>query len=680
MERHKTNRKAGTLMHDTKHALLTLEQACEELHISCATGKNWVRLNKLTVDHWEGDTPLFSCTHIALLKNALQTGSHTALQSRRNKTYVQGSTIHTSYETHCTAKQELHALLDTIELHRETLDQQKISQDLLLSACLAECALQLLHFAQGIAVKTDCDRNTSFLETYLTSHNTPALLQKLLAPILARKKEKLLSLLKQIPDLFSISYQYRPGEDLLGLIYQSVQSLHHRKKNGAYYTPDHIRKQMVEQLLQANSETKKYLDPACGTGGFLLALTTHVPINQLYGYDIDALSIALARINLVLATGCTDWELLHSHFEKKDFLTQDPVPFYNCILGNPPWGATFSKTEQNFLRAHYTCLTKGTLEIYDLFVEQAISCLKEHGTLYFVLPEAFLQVKKHEAVRERICETCSLSYLEYLGDIFPGVQCPSILFQLEKTPDASHNPTTLSCLHANIKTEQDCFSIETERSITAGNFSIRSNDAIYKMLRQMEEGQHIVYLKDHADFALGIVTGDNHGLLSDTQLNGMSPILSGKEVLPYEVLPARKYVHFQRDLFQQCAPLAFYQAPEKLVYRFIAPYPVFALDTEQHFTLNSCNILIPQIDDLSIYYLLAVLNSSSIRRYYEYTFHSVKILRSHLEQLPIPVPTDQEQDEIVALVKKVLACNAPEKKAKWIAQIDEKIGELYQTK
>ena len=196
----------------------------------------------------------------------------------------------------------------------------------------------------------------------------------------------------------------------------------------------------------------------------------------------------------------------------------------------------------------------------------------------------------------------------------------------------------------------------------------------------MEEGEHIVYLKDHADFALGIVTGDNHGLLSDTQLDGMSPILSGKEVLPYEVLPARKYVHFQRDLFQQCAPAAYYKAPEKLVYRFIAPYPVFALDTEQHFTLNSCNILIPQIDGLSIYYLLAVLNSSSIRRYYEYTFHSVKILRSHLEQLPIPVPTDQEQDEIVALVKKVLACNAPEKKAKWIAQIDEKIGELYQTK
>lgn len=667
-------------MHHIKHKLLTLEQACEELHISCATGKNWVRLNKLTVDHWEGDTPLFSCAHIALLKNALQTGSHTALQSRRNKTYVQGSTIHTNYETHCTAKQELHALLDAIELHREILDQWKISNDLLLSACLAECALQLLHFAQGITVKTDCDRNTSFLETYLTSHSAPTLLQKLLAPILARKKEKLLSLLKQIPDLFSISYHYRSGEDLLGLIYQSVQSLDHRKKNGAYYTPDHVRKQMVEQLLQANSETKKYLDPACGTGGFLLALTPHVPIQQLYGYDIDALSIALTRINLVLATGCTDWKLLHSHFAKKDFLTQEPVPFYNCILGNPPWGATFSKAEQDVLRARYTCLTKGKPEIYDLFVEQAISCLKDHGTLYFVLPEAFLQVKKHEAVRARICETCSLSYLEYLGDIFPGVQCPSILFQLEKTPDASHKPTTLSCLHASIKTEQDCFSIENERIITPDNFSIRSNDAVYKMLRQMEEGKNIVYLKDQADFALGIVTGDNHTLLSDVCLEGMSPILSGKEISPYEILPARKYVHFQKDLFQQCAPVAYYKTPEKLVYRFIASYPVFALDTDQHFTLNSCNILIPHIDGLSIYYLLAVLNSSSIRCYYEYTFHSVKILRSHLEQLPIPVPTDQEQDEIVALVKKVLACNSPEKKAKWIAQIDAKIGELYQTK
>lgn len=673
----KAHRKAEIFMHHKKDTLLTLEQACEELHISCATGKNWIRLNKLAVDHWEEDVPFFSATHIALLKHGLQNGSHTALQSRRNKTYVQGSTVHTTYETHCTAKQELRALLVAMEYYRENLDQWQISKDLLLSACLAECALQLLHSAQDISVHTDGTKSTSFLEVYLTSDNIPPLLQQLVAPLLPHKKEKLLQLLRLAPDLFSIRYQYREGEDFLGLLYQSVQCLNDRKKNGAYYTPDHIRRQMVQQLLKDESASKTYLDPASGTGGFLLALASHVSIHQLYGYDIDALSIALTRINLVLATGCTDWELLHSHFARQDFLLSSATPSYDCILGNPPWGAAFTKEQQTLLRGRYTCLTKGNPEIYDLFLEQAISCLRDHGTLYFVLPEAFLQVKKHEPIRTKICETCSLSYLEYLGDIFPGVQCPSILFQLQKTPNASKEPVTLSCLHASIKTEQDCFSIDAERKITPKNFSIRANDAVYKMLRKMEEGEHIVYFKNHADFALGIVTGDNQTLLSDIRIAGMSPILSGKEVLPYELLPARKYVHFQKEHFQQCAPLTFYQAPEKLVYRFIAPYPVFALDTEQHFTLNSCNILIPHMEGLSIYYLLAVLNSSCLRRYYEYTFHSVKILRSHLEQLPIPVPTDQEQEEIVALVKQVLGCGEAKKKMELVAEIDEKILGVY---
>lgn len=70
--------------------------------------------------------------------------------------------------------------------------------------------------------------------------------------------------------------------------------------------------------------------------------------------------------------------------------------------------------------------------------------------------------------------------------------------------------------------------------------------------------------------------------------------------------------------------------------------------------LNSCNVLIPQIDGLDIKYILAILNSSVAEFFFSKTFNSVKMLKSHIEAVPIPVPTAQQQAKIVSLVDEIL--------------------------
>jgi hypothetical protein len=90
------------------------------------------------------------------------------------------------------------------------------------------------------------------------------------------------------------------------------------------------------------------------------------------------------------------------------------------------------------------------------------------------------------------------------------------------------------------------------------------------------------------------------------------------------------------------------------VYRFINKDLIFAYDKDGMVSLNSCNILIPKLPGLDIKYILAVLNSSPAGFYYKKSFNSVKVLRSHLEQIPIPVVSKDEQAKIIELVDRIM--------------------------
>lgn len=659
-------------MYTSKDILLPLEKVCEQLHISTATGRNWIRLNKLPVDSWIEKKPFFSSTRISKLEQDLRDGSNASLKSRRNKGFRSGTSLYRKYQTNTQAELEIQSTLFWYRQATEENTDTALSSTLLF-ACLLECALQLYEKKQHLVTEDA----TGLLSIYLKQPETVTLPVTFPFSFL-KSKEALRNCVNQFPELFSVSYHYRKEEDLLGLLYQSIRALQERKKTGAYYTPQNITDKTTKELFPLVSTNGTFLDPSCGTGSFLLSLTKQISISRLYGCDIDPISVAITRFNLSLATDCKEDELLLSHITVSDFLLDSlPLSQYDCIVGNPPWGTAFSKEEQINLKKHYTCTKVGCPESYVLFMERAISLLSPKGVLSFVLPEAILQAKKHRDIRKLVCRHGKLLSLEYLGNVFCGVQCPSVIFTIryeEKTGEDGF----LACDSARIVAEDSHFTIRTKRNITWDNFSIRTDDKAYALLQKIKHVPNHTTLFEQADFALGIVTGDNKAMLSDTKEEGMEPILSGKEIFPYEILPAKKYTVFSKEQFQQSAALSLYHAPEKLVYRFIAKYPVVALDREGYLTLNSCNFFIPHIPGLNIYYLLALLNSSVIRFYYENTFHSLKVLRSHLEQLPIPVPDKETQGDIAGLVIQLEQTTNKSQKEKLLNKIDKKIQTLFE--
>lgn len=63
--------------------------------------------------------------------------------------------------------------------------------------------------------------------------------------------------------------------------------------------------------------------------------------------------------------------------------------------------------------------------------------------------------------------------------------------------------------------------------------------------------------------------------------------------------------------------------------------------------------MIPQINGISVKFVLAILNSR-IAQYFKKNFNSVKVLRSHIEQIPIPYIPKEQQETFIKYVELLL--------------------------
>jgi len=101
------------------------------------------------------------------------------------------------------------------------------------------------------------------------------------------------------------------------------------------------------------------------------------------------------------------------------------------------------------------------------------------------------------------------------------------------------------------------------------------------------------------------------------------------------------------------APLDRYKANPKLIYKFISKKLVFSLDTEGVFTLNSANIIVPKID-YPIKVIAALFNSKLYQQIFQKKFNSIKVLKSHIQELPLPILEKNEYNFIENLFDKIL--------------------------
>ena len=198
--------------------------------------------------------------------------------------------------------------------------------------------------------------------------------------------------------------------DVKGTIYEGLLERNAGEvKSGAgqYFTPRPLIQAIVDVVDPGASET--VCDPACGTGGFLLAAYEHMKDKPaaadrraatrlreqgFRGYDIVADVVRLCAMNLYLhgVGGGT------SPVTQADALANDTGERFDIVLANPPFGKRQSyrivnqeggiETErQDYVREDFTVVTSNKQLN---FLQHIMTILKPGGTAAVVLPDNVL--------------------------------------------------------------------------------------------------------------------------------------------------------------------------------------------------------------------------------------------------------------------------------------------------
>lgn len=462
-------------------------------------------------------------------------------------------------------------------------------------------------------------------------------------------------------DLQVPEHIWKSDDDLLGFVLQSLLTEGERIETGQYYTHADIVRNMLETLEFADEDT--LFDPCCGSGAFLLGADVKNP-NNLYGAEINPIAVMVAKVNLL----CKYREV--AFFPKIyciDFLTERPLSDttdgavelfqrkYDFIYSNPPWGADKRKI--------YHVPGISSKERASLFLVKSLQMLTPKGHLHFLLPTSLLKIGTHKDVRHYILHHASIRQINLFKGRFDGVFTDFFSIKLLPHPVGHHNYKVGNDIHVSLPVtshEQSdiplCNVHPMEMSIKNKVWQ-KANDTLA-----------------HSQWALGIVTGDNKKKLLDKPKRGAEPIFTGKEISPYTIGLEKKYIVFAPDRFQQCAKEEYFRAPEKLVYRFIAKHPIVAYDNKQRLCLNSANILIPQVETLSVKSVSAFLNSTLYQYLYVIHCSDLKVLKGNLCKLPFPSVSPEEDSAISQLVDKVLSDGLSPDLSE---MIDEAINRLF---
>lgn len=218
--------------------------------------------------------------------------------------------------------------------------------------------------------------------------------------------------------------------DVIGRIYEGVIPAERRHELGEYYTPPEICDLLTR--LTVDDPDDEVLDPACGSGGFLVSAYnrkrslfpepegTHDRIlDQLYGVDINRFPAHLSVINLAIQN--LDSYTEHVNVEVNDFFRTGPesLPLdrrrakatgettsetviddageMDVVVGNPPYIRQENIDDKDAVRTHLGAVGGEHLsrrsDIYAYFLTHGTQFLSDGGRLGYVTSDRWLDTK-----------------------------------------------------------------------------------------------------------------------------------------------------------------------------------------------------------------------------------------------------------------------------------------------
>lgn len=293
-----------------------------------------------------------------------------------------------------------------------------------------------------------------------------------------------------------------------------------RKKDGIFYTPDYIVRNIVENSLGAYLrehedrfknefglkgdikdktyqkrekqaytmyqdflQNVKIVDPACGSGAFLVYVFDYLLAenkrvgdilgnslfsgedyirdilrNNIYGVDLNEESVEITKLSLWLKTAQKGKKLTtldanikcgNSLIDDKDIVgtrafnwqVQFPEVFKNggfdIVVGNPPYVDSESMTknvpdERNFIANNYAT-AKGNWDLLIPFIELALNLVKPNGRMSFITSNKWLALDYGTAIRSLILPLLTDMVDCSTGNVFESANVSSVVFAAKKS-------------------------------------------------------------------------------------------------------------------------------------------------------------------------------------------------------------------------------------------------------
>ena len=204
--------------------------------------------------------------------------------------------------------------------------------------------------------------------------------------------------------------------------YLNKADLKKRKNLGQYFTPKSIRELLLSKL--PKKDNANILDPACGSGEFLLSCEKYFKNPKLDGFEIDKNLVSIAS-KLVKNSNIKNIDTLNIDIN-------DNKNKYDYVIGNPPY---FEIKLNEELKAKHSDIIKGRVNIFSLFIKIGLEVLKDGGYLAYVVPPSMNNGAYFSKLREYIIKNSSLEYLHIIdgADNFHSANQKVMLIILKKT-------------------------------------------------------------------------------------------------------------------------------------------------------------------------------------------------------------------------------------------------------
>jgi len=510
-----------------------------------------------------------------------------------------------------------------------------------------------------------------------------------------------------------------------------------RKEHGIYYTPSFIVDYIVENALKpvldkcktvSDLQKIKVLDPACGSGSFLIKaldvivgkhkefgatdndlIKLQVLEQNIYGVDFDEQAVEITRLNLLinalkkrdklpfldhikngnsLISG-TDEEL-KKYFgkdfrDKKPFNYQEEFPEvfgqggFDVIIGNPPYIRvdSLNKNDKDCWKKIFKT-SQGKYDLYYLFIEKGISLLKEKGNLGFIVPNKFCVAESGKELRNFIIDSSVIAKFLSVSTI-------------EIFKEAANYPILLFIEKGKPEDKIGLGFVKSEEEMTSNkfiNYFIDKSDFNFLPDKIIP----IDVTKDVLKLIIGLVNRRNKlgeylkiseglripeeyeakekeefGIVKQYQITKYSTIKKGSFISSNNL---NKVINKKSERFIN-------SQKDKIVIAEDALSVVATLDIDKNIPQGGVYFATLIENKISLKFLLGVLNSRLLSFIYRVLFGGMHMgggyLRyrsAFLEQLPIKLDDEENQLRVISLVEKILKFNKelqkiPENSEKW---------------